>query len=108
MFLQVRPDVTSIDVALGLDANGDERRLSPSLVGGSNEVIQAVAALADAIGQGQEEELCEAIAGRVAAGGKDIEIVLIVSETYEIVDALANDAPPVTRTVHVSCEVPEQ
>lgn len=107
MFTQERPRVTTIDLAVGVDADGRDVRLDPGLVGGTIEVIQAVATVAAGIRHGTTTALCEEVAGRVAGTGRtDVVEVVIATDRYDVVAALAHRAPPVQRVVHARCEVP--
>jgi hypothetical protein len=107
MFTVLRPDVTSIALAVGLDDNDNEITLNPSLVGGSSEVIHAVAAIGNALDQKDEAAFCISIAARVGADEHtEVVSVLILTDTYDVVDALANDAPPLDRLIHARCDVP--
>lgn len=107
MFTRLRPQVTTIDLAVGLDADGRDVRLDPHLVGGTIEVIQAVATVGRSIATGTAADLCAEVAERVAAAGgrEHITGIAVVTDSYDVVDALAHDAPPQHRHVHARCEV---
>jgi hypothetical protein len=106
MFTARRPQVTTIERALGVDARGHEQTLPPDITGGTVEVIQAAQTIYDAIDEGTAAELCAEIADR--AGGRDIVEVVVVTERYDIVEALRADEPePIDRQVHARCEVGE-
>lgn len=103
MFTERRPAVTRIERAIGVDADGAEHVLSPRLIGGTVEVIQAAQTLYDAIRGGTADALCAEIAGRV---GLEIVEVQVVTERYDVVEALrSSDPQPVSREVHASCSV---
>lgn len=107
MFTQARPAQSPVDLAIGIDSEGNEVELSPRLVGGSIEVINAVSALADAIARSEAPELCSAVAGRVGndTGRTGIVEVWIVTDTYDVVAAVTSDAPAIDRFVHARCQV---
>lgn len=106
MFTARRPPVTTIERAVGLDAGGRERILPPELTGGTVEVIQAAQTIYDAVRDGTSDALCLEIAERAA--GRDVVEVLVVTERYDIVDALPADEPePIDREIHARCEVEE-
>jgi hypothetical protein len=106
MFTQLRPRVTTIDVTLGVDRHGGDVRLSPSEVGGTIEVIQAVNTVRRSIAEGRASALCDEVAARVAARGRDVVGVVVATDVYDIVDALVERGPPLERRVHARCEVP--
>lgn len=107
MFTQLRPRVTTIDLAVGVDDDGGDVRLDPGLVGGTIEVIQAVATVGRSIRTGTTTALCDEVAARVAGSGRvEVVEVVIATDHYDVVDALAEGAPPLRRSVHARCEVP--
>lgn len=102
-----RTSVLATVVAVGPD--GEARRLSPELVNGTREVVQAAAVVAATVRAGDAPRLCREAADRVAAhGGRagDAVVVEVVTETYDAV-AWFGDAEraPRQRTVHASCPV---
>ena len=106
MFTHVRPRVTAVDVAVGVDRTGRDVPLDPGLVGGTIEVIQAAATVGASIRHGTATELCEEIAGRVAGGGRtEVVEVVVVTDRYDVVAALTDGAPQAQRSVHARCEV---
>jgi hypothetical protein len=109
MFTARRAQVTSIERAVGVTADGTEQVLAPELTGGTVEVIHAAQTIVDAIRGGGADELCAEIAGRVAeAGDADTVEVVVVTERFDIVAGLrADDPQPVDRRVHARCAVPE-
>ena len=82
MFTARRAQVTSIQRAIGVDADGGEHVLTPELTGGTVEVIHAAQTIFDAIRAGTADELCREIAARVEATGdpRTAEVV-VVTET---------------------------
>jgi hypothetical protein len=106
MFTQLRPRVTTIALAVGVDADGRDVVLDPGLVGGTLEVIQAVATVGRSIRDGTSDELCEEIAARVAGSGPhEVTHVAITTDHYDVVASLVHRSPPVRRAVHARCEV---
>lgn len=108
MFAQPRQTRQRIDYAFGETATGERRQLTPMLVG-SREVLQAVALIARAVGQGKAgtEPLCARIAK--AVGGDpdfaDVAVVKIVTGTHDAIDYLVHDKPGV-ETLRARCLVP--
>ena len=109
MFTARRPQVTSIDRAIGIADDGSEHVLGPELTGGTVEVIQAAQTIFDAIHAGSAADLCTEIAARVAdLGDAGTAEVIVVTERFDVIAALrAADAEPVDRKVHARCVVPE-
>jgi hypothetical protein len=109
MFTARRSQVTSIQRAIGIAADGSEHVLAPELTGGTVEVIQAAQTIFDAVHAGKAADLCTEIAGRVAdSGDEDMAEVIVVTERFDVIAALrAADAEPIERKVHARCEVPE-
>lgn len=107
MFTATRPDVTNFETAVGLDATGRRVRLSPMIVGGSIEVIQAVAVVEDAVADGLAQPLCQRIAERIIGSEEfaGVQSVAIITETYDIIPALADGAPPIESSEHARCAV---
>ena len=107
MFIVTRPDVTTFDTAVGLDPSGRQIRLSPQIVAGSIEVIQAVATVERAVANDTAEQLCRRIADRVAVSDDfaDVQSVVVITETYDIIPALAEGAAPIDSIEHSRCEV---
>jgi hypothetical protein len=107
MFTVRRPQVTSIERAIGIAVDGSEHVLAPELSGGTVEVIHAAQTIVDAIRAGSADDLCEEIAARVADSDDERTTdVAIVTERFDVVAALRSDDPqPMDRRVHARCEV---
>jgi hypothetical protein len=107
MFTVRRPQVTSIERAIGIAVDGSEHVLAPELSGGTVEVIHAAQTIVDAIRAGSAGDLCEEIAARVADSDDERTTdVAIVTERFDVVAALRTDDPqPMDRRVHARCEV---
>lgn len=106
MFTSNQPEVTSFVRAVGVRADGTEDVLPPMLAGGTVEVIHANRTLNRALRDGRGDEMCAEIADRVERDRPEIVTVLIVTETYDVVEALrAHEPVPVDRTVRAECPV---
>jgi len=103
MFTAERDRVVDIDTAVLVDADG-RRRLSPEIVGGTEEIVSAAVTVSRAIADGDVSlaRLCAEIAGRVDGPGS----VEIVTERHDAVALLQDGVPPVAVTVHERCEAP--
>jgi hypothetical protein len=102
MFTAERGRVVDIDTAVLLD--GEERhRLSPEIVGGTDEIVSAAVAVSRAIAGGDAalDRLCAEIAVRVAGPGS----IEIVTERHDAVSLLQEGAEPIAVTVHARCPV---
>lgn len=106
MFTSDKPSVTSFVRAIGVRDDGTEEVLPPEIAGGTIEVIHANRTLGRAIREGRAVEMCGEIAARTAGDKPDVATVLIVTEDYDVIDALRADAPvPVSRAVLAECPV---
>jgi hypothetical protein len=101
MFSLARPQETTVSSAAGYDTSGMRITLSPTVVGGTREVIQAAGTVAQAIGSGSSEELCREV---LATAGTEVVAVEIVTETYDVIAYFDGDEEPQQRTVHARCE----
>ena len=106
MFTQLRPRITTIDLAVGLDAAGRDVRLDPEAVGGTVEVIQAVATVGRSIRDARADDLCREVAERLAGSSTEAIAVAVVTDRYDVVEALVSPGPPQHRTIHAQCPVP--
>jgi hypothetical protein len=73
MFSSVR-ERPWIDVVVGFDADGDERRIGPKLIANA-EVMQAAQTVSQAIRRKQAASLCEQVATRVSQHSSYSEVV---------------------------------
>lgn len=112
MFARNRGSTSSLATVVGLDADGEARRLSPRLVNGTAEVVQASAVVAREVAAGHAERLCAEVAGRVGAAGPSaapgrspLVAVEVVTETFDAVAWFDGEQEPLRRTVHASCAV---
>jgi hypothetical protein len=105
MFADDRGRESSIATAVGITTDGDRTRLSPELIGGTDEPVLAAAtaerATASATGAAT---FCDAVAAR-AAGRDDLRAIEVVTERYDTVAYFESDEAPETTTVHARCQV---
>lgn len=91
MFSTHRGRDSAVATAVGLDGN-EVRRLSPSLIGGTDEVMLAVQTVAGAVRVDGAETLCVTIAERVATAGQpDVDEVVVRIEHHDPVAFFAGD-----------------
>lgn len=111
MYSQARSDRVALPTAVGIDADGETRRLSLGLIGDSDDPLVVAGELRAAIDRGAADERCDEIARRVDAAdasepaGPQIVAVEVVVEHHDVVDQAVADPPPVRRDVHARCEV---
>jgi len=98
--------VAEMDLVVGVDADGDDVRLSPESIAGTDEVIQAGGAVARAVaGQGDDPgALCRRVAARLV--GDDPVAVEVRTDLYDAIGWFRGAREPLERTVHARCEVP--
>ena len=101
MFTADRGRVVRLDTVV-LVRDGERERLSPEVVGGTDEIVLAAVMVSNAIGDGPVglERLCSEVAARVDAVGT----IEIVTERHDAVALLRDDAPPTDVQVHHRCE----
>jgi hypothetical protein len=100
MFTIERGEVVDLDTAVLVDEDG-RHRLSPALVGGTDEIVAAAVTVSTAIARGSAalDLLCQDIADRVDGPGE----IQIVTERHDAVDLLRDDAPAISITVRARC-----
>ncbi|HEY4241250.1 MAG TPA: hypothetical protein VGM88_15615 [Kofleriaceae bacterium] len=95
MFATYRKQKMTFSYPIGVLADGTTRSLSPRMVG-SGEILQAVSIVEDAVGHGKPamDDVCKAIAGRVAKSPRfaNVTEIRIVTATHDIVDYLVSGA----------------
>lgn len=101
MFSLARPQETTVSSAAGYDGAGRRLTLSPGLVGGTREVIQAAGTVAQAINSGAAPELCREI---LDGAPDEVVAVEIVTETYDVIAYFDDRTEPLRQTVHARCE----
>jgi hypothetical protein len=105
MFADDRGRESVIATAVGVTADGDRERLSPELIGGTDEPVLAAAAAARAtVSSSGAAALCDDIAAR-AGGRDDLRAIEVVTERYDTVAYFESDEPPESTTVHARCPV---
>lgn len=104
MFAHERPAVNEFSVVVNVDSDGVEHRLDPHQIAGTDQPMQAVMTVRQAIAAGTADDLCESIAMRSGRPGT-IEIATV---RLDAVGWFAGDKEPVDRTVHASCQVDVQ
>jgi hypothetical protein len=100
MFTSDRGRVMALDTVV-LVTGGQRERLSPTLVGGTDEIVHAAVTVSNAIQGGAPalDALCREIAGRLEPGGE----VQIVTERHDTIALLQDDADPLDVQVHRRC-----
>jgi hypothetical protein len=101
MFTSDRGRVMALDTVVLVD-DGERTRLSPEVIGGTDEIVLAAVIVRDAISDGATglQRLCREVADRVDRAGT----VEIVTETHDTVALLQEDAEPLRVQVHHRCE----
>jgi hypothetical protein len=111
MFSSDRGRMSSVATVVGIDDEGVVHRLDPHLISGSDEVMLSVQTASGAARAGAERsrQLCEEVAGRVAASALAGEVVRVEVrvEVHDAVDYFAaGSRVPQSVTEVASCEVP--
>ena len=101
MFAHRRSAVSQFHVAVNIDVDGVEHRLDPHQIGGTDQPMQAVMTVRQAIVDGGADELCAAIAERADHPGT----VEIATVSLDSVGWFAGTKHPLERNVHASCPV---
>lgn len=109
MFSHDRGRMSDIATVVGVADDGTTIRLTPSLIGGNDEVMLAVQTVSNAVRAGGDRplELCEQVAGRVVASGPDdAEYIRVAVERYDAIDYLAHgEQEPRSVDIAAECEV---
>jgi hypothetical protein len=105
MFADDRGRESEVATAVGVTLAGDRVRLSPELIGDSDEPVLASATAERAVAStAGAETLCTAIARR-AGGDAELQAIEVVTERYDTVDYFAGDEEPESVVVHARCRV---
>jgi hypothetical protein len=104
MFADDRGDTSTIATAVGITVDGDEARLSPEELSGSDEPMQAISTAAAAVREGRAAGWCAQVARRVT--DPDISAIQVRRETHDVVAHFTDDAEPIEVEVVAACEVP--
>lgn len=110
MFSRDRGARSAVATLVGLDADGVEHRLSPTLIGGTDEPMQAVATASGAArgSAADQARLCAQVADRVASSDRTelVEVSLQVEEHESIPFLTDGRTEPLSTRVLVTCAVP--
>lgn len=101
MFSLARPRQTTVSSAVAYDASANRLTLSPSVVGGTGEVIQAAGTVVQAINSGTAQQLCQEL---LADTPIEVVAVEIVTETYDVIDYFDGNEDPLASVLHARCE----
>jgi hypothetical protein len=97
--------IVEVPTVVAVDADGNIRRLPPSVIAHTDQVIQAYVAVSNAIngGEASAADFCRRAASRVSDPGDVVE-VLVARERYDAVRWAAGDREPLARHVYAECE----
>lgn len=99
MFARPRSHVTRLHTVVQVDDDGTEHRLDARAIGGTDQPMQAVMTVRQAIRDGRADRLCREIAATLAPTGA----VEIVTLELDAVAWFAGDRTPDQRVVHARC-----
>jgi hypothetical protein len=99
MFASDRGEEHHLDTAVMIADDGSVQRLSPELIAGTDEPVLAAVTLTRGIRRGDASIMCEEIAARI--GG--LAVVEVRTEHHNVINFIADDAPPLGITTHASC-----
>jgi len=80
-------------------SDGEPRTLSPRVIGGTDQVVQAAASVRQAINGDTTDALCREVAARLDQRGT----VEVVTETFDTRAWFDGDETPIEREVHARC-----
>lgn len=110
MFSRDRGARSEVATLVGLDADGEQHRLSPTLIGGTDEPMLAVATAGRAArgSAADQARLCAQVAERVAGSDRtDVVEVALQVEAHDPVAFLTGDhVAPLAVRVLATCAVP--
>lgn len=101
MFARPRAAVSWFPVAVRIDEDGVEHRLDLRMVGGTDQPVQAVETIRQAIRLGEAQQLCDEIAQRSAEPG-EVQVLVVA---YDAPGWFQGHHEPVERRVHAACPV---
>src|SRR5262245_2700012 len=110
MFTENRPEIQSCTYLVGFDAAGNRHLLPYKLArqgGGLNQVRRQLARL---VKDGRADEVCRAVAGRVAKSKREPQIVAVqvVTGSYALNDYFTGKSTaPLREVVHAKCDLKE-
>jgi len=99
MFAHDRSPVSRFDIAVLIGADGVEQRLDPRAIGRTDQPVQAVETVRQAIRTGQTDALCAEIAMQVDVPGT----IEVISVSYDAVAWFRGEREPIERVVHSNC-----
>jgi hypothetical protein len=99
MFAHPRERTSSFASAVFVDGSGEEGRLDPSAVSGTDQPMQAAMTLRQAFRDGSAHVLC----AEIAADLDTVGTVLLVTERYDTIAWFRGERDPVERSVHAQC-----
>ena len=99
MFAANRGNEHWIPTVVEVRVGGGTTRLTPELIAGTDEVVLASVTVERAVRNGQAEDLCREVAGRLGSG----RYARVQSERHDVVDLVANGAMPLAVEVHAEC-----
>jgi hypothetical protein len=103
MFATDRGDTSTIATAVGVTSDGEVVRLSPEVLAGSDEPMQAISTASAAIRDGRADAWCAQVAARIDSD--DVEVVEVRRETHDVMSHFTDDADPLDVDVVTRCEV---
>ena len=99
MFSTRRPSAAAFATVVGVDGAGRSHWLTPTLVNGTREVVQAAAVVQRQVADGRADQLCAEVAERVArAGVVATEQIQVVTVRYDTVGYFSAAGPATTAT----------
>lgn len=112
MFAADRGPETVVSTLVGLDGDGDEVLLTPTLISGNAWPSLAHRTAANAVYEGAEaaNRLCREVAARVAEDDERSATVTVelIHERYDARAYFAGEQTPLSREVFARCAVPEE
>ena len=105
MFSARLDEVNDVPTVVGRTEAGERKLLSPLAISGSDEVMQALTDVRNAVARGAAAAaaLCAEVAERVR--GDDLATLEVVTETYNTVDYFRGAKTPLEVQLHAECEV---
>lgn len=99
MFAHPRDRVTPVDIVVVVDPTGVEHRLDLHLVGGTDQPVQAMMTVRQAIRNGEADELCREIAAKADRSGT----VQVLRVHHDAPAWFAGFRDPLERHVFAEC-----
>jgi hypothetical protein len=103
MFASDRGATSTIATAVGVTEVGTVVRLTPEVLAGSDEPMQAISTAGAAIRDGWSDQWCVQVADRV--DDKEIVTIEVRRETHDIVEFFTDDAAALDVDLVTSCDV---